>query len=114
MVGVIDVGRGFQAYVALGNAVREAAREAAVHGSGATAQWGPTANDPSVTAAVRSRAVGLVASSIGVTSTWPTGTNDQGSEAVISATYTFRPVASTLLFGITLPLSATTRARIQR
>lgn len=114
MVGIIDIGRGFQAYVALGNAVREAARETAVHGSGATVPWGPAANDANVTAAVRSRAVGLVAGAISVASTWPSGDNGQGTEAVISATYTFTPVASALLGGVTLPLSATTRVRIQR
>ncbi len=114
MVGTVDVGRGFQAYVALGDAVRETARQAAVHGSGASVQWGPTANDAHVTADLRSRAVGLVGSAITVTSTWPSGANDQGDEAVISATYSFVPIASTLLHGVTLPLSATTRVFIQR
>jgi len=114
IVGTLDFGRGFQNYVALGGAVREAAREAVVHGSGASTQWGPTANDANVTTSVRNRAVGLVASSITVTSSWPSSTNAQGNEVVITATYTFRPVALAFLGGVTIPLSATTRARIQR
>lgn len=114
MVGMIDVGRGLLAYVALGNAVREAARETAVHGSGATVPWGPTANDANVTASVRGHAAGIVSSAVGVTSSWPSGANAQGSEAVISATYGYVPVASALLRGASMTLSATTRVRIQR
>lgn len=114
IVGALDFGRGFQNYVALGNAVRETARETSVHGSGASTQWGPTANDANVTSSVQSRAVGLVPASITVTSSWPSSNNDQGSEAVITATYTFRPVALTFLGGVTIPLTATTRVRILR
>lgn len=113
IVGLIDIGHGLQAYVALGNAVRETARETAVHGAAASSPWGPTANDANVTASVRSRAVGLDGSAISVTSSWPSGSNVQGNEAVISATYTFQPSASALIGGVTLPLSATTRVRIQ-
>lgn len=114
MVGIIDFGRGFQNYVALGNAVREAAREASVHGSGAAAPWGPAANDANVTTAVRGRAVGLVGESITVTSSWPSGNNAQGSEVVVGGSYTFRPVALQLMGNVSLSFSATTRARIQR
>ncbi len=113
IVGLIDIGQGLQAYVALGNAVRETARETAVHGAAASSKWGPTANDANVTTSVRSRAVGLDGSAITVTSSWPSGSNAQGNEAVITATYTFRPAASALIGGVTLPLSAQTRVRIQ-
>lgn len=114
LVGTLDFARAFQSYVGLGNSVREAARETSVHGSGASTQWGPTANDANVASAVRTRAVGLVASNIAVTSSWPSGSNAQGSEVVITASYTFRPVALQFLGGVTVPMSATTRARIQR
>ncbi len=114
IIGILDFGLGLQNYVALGNAVREAAREASVHGSGASVPWGPAANDANVTAAVRGRAVGLVSSAIGVTSSWPAGNNAEGSEVVVSASYTFKPVAFQFLGGISLSLSSTTRARIQR
>lgn len=114
LVGIVDIGRGLQAYTALGQAVRDAGREAAVHGSGATVPWGPAANDMRVAIAVRSRAVGLIGSDIAVTSQWPAGNNATGSEVVVAATYTFRPVASTLLGNITLQFSDTTRSRIYR
>ena len=114
LVGLIDFARGLQSYQALGNAVREAAREASVHGSGSSSQWGPAADDANVTAAVRTRAVGLVASDVAATSTWPTGNNARGSEVVVGATYRFRPVATTLVAGVTLTFSTQTRARIQR
>lgn len=114
MVGIVDFGRGFQNYVALGNAVREAAREATLHGSGAPVPWGPAANDTNVTSAVRGRAVGLVSESIAVTSSWPSGSNAQGSEVVIGASYTFRPIALQVVGNVSIAMSATTRARIQR
>lgn len=114
LVGTVDVARAFQSSVALGNAVREAARDAIVRGSESSTPWGPSANDAAVTTAVRSRAVGLVAQDITVTSSWPAGNNGRGSEVQIQATYTFRPIASTLLGGVTIPLAAGTRARIQR
>lgn len=114
LVGIVDIGRGLQAYTTLGHVVREAGREAAVHGSGASVPWGPAANDARVTTAVRSRAVGLVANDIAVTSSWPAGSNATGSEIVVSATYTFRPAAAGLLVDVSLPLSASSRARIYR
>jgi Flp pilus assembly protein TadG len=113
IVGLVDIGQGLQAYVALGNAVRETARETAVHGAAASTPWGPAANDANVTTSLRSRAVGLDGSAITVTSSWPSGSNAQGNEAVITATYTFQPAASALIGGVTLPLSAQTRVRIQ-
>ncbi len=114
VVGIIDIGRGLQAYTALGEAIRDASREAAVHGQGATVQWGPAANDTRITSAVRSRAVGLVPESVAVTSSWPAGNNATGSEVVVSASYTFRPAAAALLGNLSLQLSNTTRARIYR
>lgn len=114
LVGILDFGRGFQNYVALANAVRETAREASVHGSASGVGWGPAANDTNVTAAVRGRAVGLVAGDIAVTSSWPAGNNDRASEVVVSATYTFRPIALAFLGGVSVPMSATTRSRIYR
>lgn len=113
LVGTVDIGRGFQAYVSLGNAVREAAREAAVHGGDATTKWGPSANDANVVTAVRSRIAGIRTEDVAVTSSWPSSSNAPGKEVVVSATYTFRPIALGLLGGIGMPMSATTRARIQ-
>lgn len=113
LVGLIDIGRGFQAYVSLGNAVREAAREAAVHGADASTAWGPSANDANVVAAVRGRIAGIRTEDVAVTSSWPSASNATGSEVVVGATYTFRPIAFALLGGISMPMSATTRARIQ-
>lgn len=113
MIGLVDVGRGLQAYVSLGNAVREAAREAAVHGADATTPWGPSANDANVTAAVRGRIAGIVTGDVSVTSSWPSGSNAAAQQVVVSATYTFKPVALTFLGGVSMPFSATTRAWIQ-
>jgi len=113
MIGAIDVGRGFQAYVSLGNAVREAAREAALHGAEASIQWGPAANDTNVPSAVRGRIAGIRTEDVAVTSSWPSSSNAAGTEVVVSATYTFRPIAFTFLGSISIPMSATTRARIQ-
>lgn len=112
MVGIVDFGRAFQNYVALGDMVRQSAREAAVHGAGATVQWGPAANDASVTADVRQRAVGLVSQNVVVTSAWPEGDNSTGSQVTVAATYTFRPIALMFLGNVTVPLSATTTTRI--
>ena len=114
MVGLVDLGRGLQTYVGLANALREVAREASVHGSGATEPWGPTDNDATVEARVRARAAGLVAGDIGVTSSWPGGNNARGSEVVVAGTYVFRPIASGLISAATLTFSSSTRARIQR
>lgn len=113
MIGAIDVGRAFQAYTSLGNAVREAARDAAVHGADASSPWGPTANDANVTTAVRGRIAGIRTQDVAVTSSWPGGSNAQGQEVIVSATYTFRPIALAFLGGVSTPMSATTRARIQ-
>lgn len=113
LVGVLDFGRAYQNYTALGNAVREGARDAVVHGASSATPWGPGANDANVTNAVRARAVGLVAGNITVTSSWPSG-NSQGNEVVVGATYTFRPVAFMVIGNLAVPLSASTRARIQR
>lgn len=113
LVGLIDVGRGFQAYVSLGNAVREAAREASLHGADSSAPWGPTANDANVTSAVRGRIAGIRTADVAVTSSWPSSTNASGSEVVVGATYTFRPIALAFLGGVSMPMSATTRTRIQ-
>lgn len=113
LVGLVDFGRAFQNYVALGNVVREVAREATVRGNASSAPWGPAANDANVTTAVRARAVGLVAQSIAVTSSWPDGHNQQGGQVLVSASYTYLPVTSAFLFNVTVPLSATSRARIQ-
>lgn len=113
LIGVLDVGRGFQAYVSLGNAVREGAREAALHGADASAPWGPAANSASVVSAVRGRIVGVRTEDVAVTSSWPSGTNAAGSEVVVGATYTFQPIAFAFLGGVSMPMSATTRARIQ-
>ncbi len=114
LVGIVDVGRGLQAYVALGNAVREAVREASVHGADASVPWGPTANDSRVTTAVRSRIVGIRTEDIAVTSSWPSASNAQGAEVIVGATYTFQPIAFAFLGGVSMPLSATTRTRVQR
>lgn len=114
LVGVIDVGRGFQAYVSLGNAVREAARDAAVHGADSSAPWGPTANDANVTTAVRGRIAGIRTQDVAVTSSWPGGSNAQAQEVTVSATYTFQPIAFAFLGSVRMPMSATTRTRIQR
>lgn len=114
LVGLADVGRAYLAYTTLGNAVREAARDAAVRGSGSAAPWGPAANDASVTAAVRARATGLDAPAVSVSSSWPQGNNARGSEVVISASYAFQPVAAAVLGNISFSLSATTRTRIYR
>lgn len=113
LVGLVDFGHGFQNYVALGNAVREAAREAAVHGYASSAPWGPAADDANVKTAVRARAAGLVAQNITVTSSWPDGHNQQGGRLVVSATYTFVPAASAFLGNVTVPLSATTTTKVQ-
>lgn len=87
----------------------------AISGDGGGAQqWGPAANDARVTAAVRDRAVGMVASSIAVTSSWPAGNNGTGAEVVVSATYPFRPIVAAVFGDISVPLSATTRMRIYR
>ncbi len=114
LVGIVDMGRSLQAYSTLGDAVRATARDAAVHGAGAAQPWGPAANDQRLVTAVRGRAVGLVAEEVAVSSSWPAGNNALGSEVVVSATYTFRPVAMSFLGDVTVPLSATTRARIYR
>lgn len=113
LIGILDLGRGFQAYVSLGNAVREAAREATVHGSAAAVTWGPAANDASVVTAVRGRLAGIPVADVTVTSSWPDGDNALGSVVVVTASHSFRPVAFEFLGGITIPLSASTRARIQ-
>ncbi len=115
VVGLIDAGGAFISYTALGNAVRESARVAAVHGAGSTAPWGPAANDANVTTEVRSHATGLVAQNVTVTSSWPAGNNGSGTEVVVSASYGYRPSASSLFLpDLTVPLSATTRTRIYR
>lgn len=113
LIGTVDVGRGFQAYVSLGSAAREAAREAAVHGADSPTPWGPTANDANVVTAVRGRIAGIRTEDVAVTSSWPSGSNAAGQEAVVNATYTFRPIALAFLGGVSMPMSATTRARIQ-
>lgn len=112
LIGLVDMGRGFQAYASLGNAVREAAREAAVHGADATVKWGPTANDANVVAAVRKRISGVRTQDVAVTSQWPSG-NAAGEEVVVGATYAFRPIALALLGGWSVTMSASTRAMIR-
>lgn len=114
LVGTVDIGRALLAYNSIDNAVRDAAREAAVHGRGASVPWGPTANDVRVRDLVRARAVGVVAQQLVVTSSWPDGNNASASEVVVGASYTFRPVAAELIGNFTIPMSASTRARIYR
>lgn len=113
LIGLVDMGRGFQAYTSLGNAVREAAREAAVHGADASVKWGPAANDANVVTAVRKRISGIPTQDVAVTSQWPSGSNAAGKEVVVGATYAFRPIAFALLGGWGVTLSATTRARVR-
>lgn len=114
LVGTIDVARGLQAYVSVANAVREGAREAAVHGSASGSQWGPAANDANVVTAVRGRVAGIPTQDIAVTSSWPSGNNARGSEVVVAASHTFRPIAFAFVGGATMSFSSTTRMRILR
>ncbi len=77
-------------------------------------QWGPAANDSRVVDSVRQHASGLVATDVSVTSSWPAANNSAGSEVIVGATYTFRPLLSSFFGGVAVPMSASSRARIYR
>ncbi|MBI5685006.1 MAG: pilus assembly protein [Verrucomicrobia bacterium] len=101
--GVVDLGRGVYAYNTITHCAREGVRYAVVHGSGSAAPVGPAANDATLANWVSRYAVGLQASSLTVTSSWPDG-NVAGSNASVHVTvrYAFQPVTA---FFRTLSLS---------
>ena len=96
----IDIGRGVWVYNTLAHASREGARYAIVHGS----ESNNPADPSTIEAIVKDKAPlqGII-----VTTTWPSGDNNQGSVVQVVAQYDYQPLS---LFGISpIQLSAASR-----
>ena len=91
LIGTVDLGIAVYRYNTIAEAARAGTRYAAVHGSSATKQVGPSANNSDVETVVRSRAPGFIASDLTVTSSWPDGDNNSGDHVTVSVNYTYRP-----------------------
>jgi Flp pilus assembly protein TadG len=98
LIGIVDLGIAVHAYTSLAEAARAGARHAAVHGSSATDQAGPAANDADVEAVVRSYTPGIAASDLTVASSWTDGNNAPGSRVTVRADYDYS-LASTWFLG---------------
>jgi len=105
IVGLFDVGRALWLSNTLATAVREGSRYGVVHGalSGAptgpgSASYTPPNSDTLITAKVRDYANG-VPSSLTVQSTWPDGNANRGSRIVVSASFPFIPILSSVFLG---------------
>ena len=110
LIGTVDVGIAVYRYNAIAEAARAGTRYAAVHGSSASTQVGPSANNTDVENIVRSRAPGFIASDLTVTSSWPDGGNGPGDHVTVSVNYTYRPamiwvLSKTVKFGCTSTLT---------
>src|SRR3974377_1003331 len=71
------------AYGTVSEASRAGARYAMVHGSMAASPVGPSANDSTVQAKVKSTALALNTSNLTVTSSWPDGDNNPGHRVTV-------------------------------
>lgn len=95
LFAIIDFGRYVYYVQVLNNAAREGARYAIVHGSKGIPTTGPLANDPTITAVVKSYAIGVIGSgTYFVGSTWGDSvsgipSNDRGQIVHVSVTYDF-------------------------
>ena len=98
IVGILDLGIAVYSCISIAESARAGARYAAVHGSKATLNCGPTANDSNVEALVRSHAAGLMKSRLTVNSSWPEGGNTPGSRVNVSTYYDY-PLITTWFFG---------------
>ena len=105
IVGLFDVGRALWLSNTLATAVREGSRYGVVHGALSGAPTGPGAasytppnTDTVITAKVRDYANG-VPSTLTVLSTWPDGNANRGSRIVVSASFPFVPILSTVFLG---------------
>lgn len=107
LVGITDVGIMVWSYNVIGEAAREGARTAVVHGSKSGQPFGPSANDTNVDQAVRNYSFGLAQNDFVVTSSWPDGNNKPYSRVTVQVTYTYRPVGM-LNLGTIKMQSATT------
>lgn len=113
LLGLVDLGISVYAYNTLAESVRAGARYASVHGSKASTQVGPSADNSTVDQVVRSYAPGIVASELTVNSSWPDGNNSAGSRVTVSATCNHK-LATTWFLGFqTLKLTATSTMIIQ-
>jgi Flp pilus assembly protein TadG len=117
VAALTDIGRAVWYQSTLQNAVQEAARYAAVHGSASTSPIGPTdgsysagppPSDSSITTFVTRYTPGLHTSNVTVTSSWPDGDNAPGHRVTISATYPFNALTNFFgIFSLTLTASST-------
>lgn len=95
--GVVDVGRAVWNYNTLSQATREGTRYAIVHGANSSNPSGPgDAGD--ISTEVREHASGLNDSQLTVTTTWPDGDNQPGSDVKVTAQYDYTPLFDFLGF----------------
>ena len=113
LVGLVDMGISVYSYNTLAECVRAGARYAAVHGSKASTQVGPSADNSTVDSVVRSYAPGIVSSELTVNSSWPDGINSAGSRVTVSATCNHKLAATWFLGFKTLKLTSTSTMIIQ-
>jgi hypothetical protein len=104
LLAVIEGGRFMLLYQALGNATREGARYAIVHGSNSFCPSGPMPPgipDPggcydqsgaNVVDQVEASAFGLLSSDLTVTTTWGPLGNAREAEVTVAAAYAYRPL----------------------
>jgi Flp pilus assembly protein TadG len=89
--GIMEFGRIITAYNVLSGATREGTRYAIVHGS----RSGAAATAADVQAIVREWCIGLDASAVTVTTTWPAG-NAPGAAVTVATSYNIIPVVGFL------------------
>lgn len=108
---IISMGICVWCYNNLSEAVREGGRYASVNGSSSSSPVGPSANNASVKQVVLDYCFIMDTAQLTITSSWPNGNNNPGSQVQVGATYNYA-----WFFGIpfmpTLTLSSQTIMQI--
>jgi Flp pilus assembly protein TadG len=117
VLGMLDLGLGVFHYHVLGQAARQGARQAIVHGNLADrlGPWGPqgftvTAEDASpLVAAIRPVLAGFDLSQVTIQAEWPDGGNDPSSDQRVRVTVSapYRPIITFIFGNPTYTLQAT-------
>jgi Flp pilus assembly protein TadG len=106
--GIASASLGVYSYSFVSQASRDAVRYAMVLGSDVSS--GSQATPSSVKSYVVSKAHGFAYSSLGVTTTWPSGDNKPGSLVKVTVTYNYQPLYP--FSAASLPLSASAQSVI--
>jgi Flp pilus assembly protein TadG len=119
VLGMLDLGIAVFRYHLLGQAAREGARQAMVHGSLTTAltRWGPTAwsgtadatpgsaGGHSIVAAVQPFLVGFDLSQVSIQVNWPSGDNQPGDPVHVTVSSPYQPIMTYIFSNTTFNLA---------